>query len=608
MSWFAKLYVYQENVKKHRNRDFKNNDITGLGMNETNTGISFRYGSSGNISSVLIFTNAKITGTDDPVTTLEARTYYDEDTTIPAYSTVNLVSQSNDIYGLTTFYTKGETIVSTLYIFPTENELKAYLNLPDSEKDLYAQEHSSNYNMVQMGISAWDIYVTNLDSLNRLKKQSIFTIRVDNKKITNDNLNDYDINIYSGFRYSDSTGSDNYVMKKIGSYGITNNLNISVEQVINFVDDIPESKVYDIGDYWIGFSLSYNGMTSSIMGGEFNIKYSKISISGLVPIEGNTSDGSTITFHWDESPTTDIDYSNNEDKVADGETPNSLYRVYDTGTRTYFCTQTQITNLITELWSGDFIDKISSLNQSPIENIISLKFLPFSLGESETTIRIGNYTSKVSALTGLPDTFRLELGTIRIRPHYYNYLDLSPYTRMYIWLPYAGLMPLNQNDIIDKDLRLNLYYALDGQAKYTLEKSGCVINSWDCNIATDVPLSATNSAQANLQKLTSLNVFQPLQAIQGFLTTPEHTGIKGSLSANVFSLMVHSIEVFYDRPQFQESVGFNHAKGRTCNLTKFIGELQGFTKCYDSIDLSGISCTDNEKEMIREILTSGFYV
>ena len=101
---------------------------------------------------------------------------------------------------------------------------------------------------------------------------------------------------------------------------------------------------------------------------------------------------------------------------------------------------------------------------------------------------------------------------------------------------------------------------------------------------------------------------QQLQAIQGFLTTPEHTGIKGSLSANVFSLMAHSVEVFYDRPQFQESVGFNHAKGRTCNLTKFIGELQGFTKCYDSIDLSGISCTDNEKDMIREILTSGFYV
>lgn len=608
MSWFAKLYVYQENVKKHRNRDFKN-DTTGLGMNETNTGISFRYNSSGGIKTVLIFTNAKIIGNENPVTTIDTRTYYDEDSNIPSYTTANLASQGNDIYGLTTFYTQGERIVATdLYIFPTENEIKTYLNLPDSEKDLYAQEHTSNYNMVQMGISVWDIYVTNLDTLNRLKKQSIFTIRVENEKITNDNLNDYNINIYGGFRYSDSTGKDNYVIKKIGNYGITNNLNISVEQVINFVDEMPESKVYDVGDYWIGFSLSYNGMASAIMGGEFNIKYNKISISGLVPIEGNASDGSTITFHWDESPTTDIDYTTSEDKVADGETPNSLYRVYDTGTRTYFCTQTQITNLITELWSGDFINKISSLNQSPIENIISLKFLPFSLGESETTIRIGNYTSKVSALTGLPDTFKLELGTIRIRPHFNNYLDLAPYTRMYIWLPYAGLMPLNQNDIINKDLRLNLYYALDGQAKYTLEQSGCVINSWDCNIATDVPLSATNSAQANLQKLTSLNVFQPLQAIQGFLTTPEHTGIKGSLSANVFSLMTHSIEIFYDRPQFQESVGFNHAKGRTCNLTKFIGELRGFTKCYNDIDLTGLSCDKEEKEMIRDILTSGFYV
>ena len=226
MSWFTKLYVYQENVKKHRNRDFKNDDITGLGMNESNTGISFRYNSSGGIKSVLIFTNAKIIGTENPVTTIDSRTYNDEDGSIPPYSSVNLSSQGGNIYGLTTFYSTGETITSTLYTFPTENELKTYLNLPDSEKDSYAQEHSSNYNMVQMGISAWDIYVTNLDTLNRLKKQSIFTIRVDNEKITNDNLNDYDINIYGGFRYSDSTGGDNYVIKKIGGYGISNNLNI----------------------------------------------------------------------------------------------------------------------------------------------------------------------------------------------------------------------------------------------------------------------------------------------------------------------------------------------------------------------------------------------
>lgn len=264
--------------------------------------------------------------------------------------------------------------------------------------------------------------------------------------------------------------------------------------------------------------------------------------------------------------------------------------------------------MIQELWSGNFIDRIDKLNQNPIDNIISLKFLPFALGETTDTIKIGNYTTEIQALSGLPSTFSLSLGTLTIHPHFNNYLDLSPYTKIYIWLPYAGLMPVNQNDIIGKELDIILYYALDGQAKYTLEKSGCIINSWDCNIATDVPLSATNSAQANLQKLTSLNVFQPLQAIQGFLTTPEHTGIKGNLSANVFSLMTHNIIIFYDRPQFQESKGFNHAKGRTCNLTKFIGELQGFTKCYNDIDLTGLSCDKEEKEIIRSILTSSFYV
>ena len=62
-----------------------------------------------------------------------------------------------------------------------------------------------------------------------------------------------------------------------------------------------------------------------------------------------------------------------------------------------------------------------------------------------------------------------------------------------------------------------------------------------------------------------------------------------------------------DRPQYQPLKAFNHTRGRMCCLSKTIGSLKGYTDCDGNIDISGISATDEEKDEIVNILSTGFF-
>ena len=44
-----------------------------------------------------------------------------------------------------------------------------------------------------------------------------------------------------------------------------------------------------------------------------------------------------------------------------------------------------------------------------------------------------------------------------------------------------------------------------------------------------------------------------------------------------------------------------------CCLSKTIGNLKGYTVCDENIDTSGISATDEEKDEIINILSTGFF-
>ena len=67
------------------------------------------------------------------------------------------------------------------------------------------------------------------------------------------------------------------------------------------------------------------------------------------------------------------------------------------------------------------------------------------------------------------------------------------------------------------------------------------------------------------------------------------------------------IALYIDYPHIQYPSTFAKENGLPCNLSLVLKNCKGFTKvASDNIDLSGIPCLDEEKERLRNILTSGF--
>ena len=65
--------------------------------------------------------------------------------------------------------------------------------------------------------------------------------------------------------------------------------------------------------------------------------------------------------------------------------------------------------------------------------------------------------------------------------------------------------------------------------------------------------------------------------------------------------------VYLERPVQSIPNAYGSSFGWTCNKYLPLNALSGYTEVDESIHLS-TTATDEEKEMLKEILTSGFYI
>ena len=103
------------------------------------------------------------------------------------------------------------------------------------------------------------------------------------------------------------------------------------------------------------------------------------------------------------------------------------------------------------------------------------------------------------------------------------------------------------------------------------------------------------------------NVTGAVNSIIGAATSQYHYSGTGNPSPSCVASTNRTCYVIIDRPQYQPLKAFNHTRGRMCCLSKTIGSLKGYTVCDGNVDISGISATDEEKEEIVNILSTGFF-
>ena len=309
----------------------------------------------------------------------------------------------------------------------------------------------------------------------------------------------------------------------------------------------------------------------------------------------------------------------------------SPYSAVGSLTQSYALTTSRCQAFGDYLWNAGVFSNIKLMNNSPIENVIACKIFPMSFTGTDEKMKLGNVEMPTMGLKmSSNSTFLFDIGTITLKGYYESFLDYEPFTSVNIFLPFIGFQTLPCTLLMNHSI--NVKYAVDvitGTCKALIFRDGLEVLSFSGVMGIDIPVSAQNRAQVEMayietgaktaidtvatvatggasKAMTALSVAGG--ASEGLLDLAKaqyKTSTSGSHNSATSACETLQCYIIVDRPIWQNIQGFNHAYGRMCNLTQNLSNLRGFTICNSHIDLSGIECTEEEREEIFNYLTGG---
>ena len=343
------------------------------------------------------------------------------------------------------------------------------------------------------------------------------------------------------------------------------------------------------------------------------------------PEESTSNDGKT-TITCVRGTGEDDDGYQQPQETTDGEDTNTITNTTGLLTRTYQCTEQQLQSLGNFLWGDDFFSNIKLLNNSPIENIVSVKAIPCSAKVgSDTTIVCGNVDSKVGGKLISTNYVKKTIGSIKVSKTYNSFVDYQ-HTKISLYLPLIGqITDLDPRDVMGHTITLKYSFDLiTGDVMSTLfndrAKGDNIMGVYRGNCGIDIPLTASNRAQVEagyisdaITGITSIVSKNPtgiidagMSAVNRMNTTKSSGSVSGVTAQGLPNKAY--LTIITNIPQ-EYSKQFRKTYGRVCMLSvKKLSQLKGFTKVSKDIDLSGISCTETERNELRDILASGFYM
>jgi len=298
----------------------------------------------------------------------------------------------------------------------------------------------------------------------------------------------------------------------------------------------------------------------------------------------------------------------------------------------------QLNDLATVLWSdlSTFSGLIDSLTKrlivNPLDLLVSLVSVPVKpdIGD-DVSVTFGgiSFSQKVIMPLVTNQYKEFDCGTVNIPVHWGTYLDYSPYTRIQMWLPYVGAVSLDPDWVVGKDV--NVKYEIDvvtGETGVKLTVANQVIYQFNGNCAIQIPLTGSDYSSRILSLLrvgatvaggvatgltgglaavgaaSSSIVSSTVGAVMNSKSTFQMAGAIGS-NAAVCLEQTPFVVISYPRLDLAEN--YRHYVGYPTNKTKQVSTCVGYT-VFESVDLTNIPCTSDEKEMIDSILRGGFYV
>lgn len=291
--------------------------------------------------------------------------------------------------------------------------------------------------------------------------------------------------------------------------------------------------------------------------------------------------------------------------------------------RVYSPTAGQLQSLAGKLWGNDFVNTIHKIMNDPMEAMISLHSVPFQIvGGANANIEVGNFDTEVSAKTVTTQYYTLDCGNISLPEHWASALDYSPYTTVDIFIPFVGVRSLQIDDVMNRVL--NLKYNIDiltGSAVAMLKCGDSVLYTYNTQVHTEIPYTMSSYGRLVQSIIGIAGTAIGATAggagaiiggsIGGALGTAmtKHSDVSrgGALGGAVGVMGDFTPYLIIHRPIQSLASDFASKKGYPSNIGATLSSLSGYT-VVDKIHLTGIDCTDTERDEIRALLKDGVII
>lgn len=294
---------------------------------------------------------------------------------------------------------------------------------------------------------------------------------------------------------------------------------------------------------------------------------------------------------------------------------------------------------------------------NPMDAVMGLSFFPLDLtsvysSTPATHVWFGGYgwepTGGTCNRVIAPNGYKT-LGSITIRRTFRNWRDYSPYTRLYVSLPYCGVYELDLNRYYDKTVEVRYFFDTRTNGCIAcLIADGHLMDYYNGQIGVTMPITLTdfsNYANSQIQTLlgfggqaanTGLNAMAAAPQVAAAGTGAAALGIAGAGVAGaaigakaVYGLSMNNINKFNVTkggsssmineylPQYVEFTfeiqedcapdNYGQLYGYPSMMSGSVGSFSGFLKCQ-SVKLNCANATEAERNEIKQLLMSGIYI
>ena len=306
----------------------------------------------------------------------------------------------------------------------------------------------------------------------------------------------------------------------------------------------------------------------------------------------------------------------------------------------YAMTDSNVGNLISCLMSQNVGDKIRKMMNDPMQAVLSCVWVPYVPTLNNINVRVadelldgsygnpavlGGWISPSNKIHTLPTV------TLTIPFSYQDFRDMTPYTKMSIYLPGVGNVDLNPNDYIE-NASVNVIPTIDittGDIIYRIFNASMeLMQTVSFCGGVPVPISGTSSnmrgAIASVGGMVAAGAGIAAAIASGGSAAPaagalimsgasaalnanmNSTSFKGSNGSRVdFTDSMITLTVTVRDTEDPTSAAYIAQKGRPVCQTGAISGYSGFVQCDDASVVGAMESW--EREIINGYLNSGFF-